>query len=116
MDQVTQSNAGQTEGLARTAEGLSENAAQLRDQVSRFRLTTRGGGGRRGARANGSANGARVAAAGVVRKERHVPVAQPSDADWELANGDGAGATAAGVMSPHTDGDDGASDGPFESV
>jgi methyl-accepting chemotaxis protein len=38
MDQVTQSNAAQTQELTRTADGLANNAAELRELVVRFKL------------------------------------------------------------------------------
>jgi methyl-accepting chemotaxis protein len=48
MDQVTQSNAAQTEELAGTADGLSAQAVQLQELVSRFRLESGGTDGGRG--------------------------------------------------------------------
>jgi methyl-accepting chemotaxis protein len=41
MDQVTQSNAAQTEQLSQTTQGLAENAAQLSELLQRFRFSAR---------------------------------------------------------------------------
>ncbi len=82
MDQVTQSNASQTEELNATAEGLASQAEQLQTLVSRFKL---GGQGTKGAvaRTAAKAGGGRPekrAAAGPVAKA--VAPAQGGN-EWE---------------------------------
>jgi methyl-accepting chemotaxis protein len=48
MDQVTQSNAAQTDQLSHTAQGLAEHAEQLRNLLTRFQLSQPSAGGVRG--------------------------------------------------------------------
>jgi methyl-accepting chemotaxis protein len=45
MDQVTQSNAAQTDELSHTAQGLADHAEQLRHLLARFQLSQRSAGG-----------------------------------------------------------------------